>query len=468
MAEGNTPRFGAYDPEADLIDAYGELPIVPTFVDPTVFGLSNRNPGFAIAADNPGVPVILPTTVPTNPNRYLKGVRYDGGGYGDFVPTFENRNPMAPNVPEGVSFSDERGMDPALIGAMLGGSLPFGAGRGLSAASGVPQKQKAASDSADLYRRAMAGDKVAYDPSYVNPRKFVQFSDEPYRPTSYRGEFPDKRIAKEVSRERTMLVPKPGRTTMRDERVAPEMTRRTISHRPLNTFFDEGATPYQSGADFADRRMMEVRARSPFKERVSPAYDKKFYQTGTARGAHSGPVLSDLNLNRQADISRLVNARDLQMMGEGLSGPGSILGTLVGGVSGEIYDETFGEGDTRYMDPSGEQRMAVRQAGAKIPTPSIYYNELAGKIPDSAFKDFDESMANSPAFREDFERFSREADARNREADYAKRFARKMPARAGRQIKEVLADREARLYRELGQELPAVGQLFAFDPYQGY
>tara|TARA_R100000655_G_scaffold94485_1_gene135923 strand:+ start:6640 stop:8037 length:1398 start_codon:yes stop_codon:yes gene_type:complete len=465
MAEGNTPRFGAYDPEADLIDAYGELPIVPTFVDPTVFGLSNRNPGFAIAADNPGVPVILPTTVPTNPGRELKGVRYDGGGYGDFVPTFENRNPMAPNVPEGVSFSDERGMDPALIGAMFGGSLPFGAGTGLSAASGVPQKQKAASDAADLYRRAMAGDKVAYDPSYVNPRKFVQFSDEPYRPTSYRGEFPDKRMAKEVSRERLMMVPKESRinrdsgpntfrhSTMRDERLAPEITKRTGNVRGPD---EESFTPYQSGADFADRRMMEVRARSPFKRRVSPAYDRKLYQTGTARGAHSDPVLADLNLNRQAAINRLVNARNLQMMGEGLSGPGSISGTLAGGVAGEAYDETFGEGDTRYMDPSGEQRMAVRQAGAKIPTPSIYYNELAGQIPDSAFKDFDESMANSPAFREDFERFSREADAK------------KMPARAGRQIKEVLADREARLYRELGQELPAVGPLFAFDPYQGY
>jgi hypothetical protein len=394
MAEGNTPRFGAYDPEADLLDEYGTLPIMPSFVDPTVFGLSGRNPGFAIAADNPGVPVILPTTVPTNPHRYLKGVRYEQpllrvGEY-DPMAVAEGRNPMAPNIPPGVSFADERGMDPALIGAMLGGAAPYGAGRGISASSGLQESQRAAGAAADLYRRGMAGERVAYDPAYINPRKFVQFSDDPYMPTSYRGEFPDKRMMKDVARERTMLVPKPGRATMRDERMAPEVTRRTSSHRPLNTFFDEGATPYQSGADFGDRRMMEVRARSPFKRRNYPAYDKKFYQTGTARGAHSDPVLADLNLNRQAAMNRLVNARELQAMGEGLSGPGSIYGTLGGAVAGEVYDETFGEGDTRYMDPSGAQRMALRERaagkggpGSDLPLPKAFQDAIDNRVQKS-------------------------------------------------------------------------------------
>ena len=411
MAEGNTPRFGAYDPEADLLDKYGTLPIMPSYLDPTVFGLDSRNPGWDIAAQNPGVPVVLPTSVRSSVDfgAGLKGPRYDREivehiehdewpyyetvrSLAPLTPTSiaEGRNPMAPNIPPGVSFADERGMDPALIGAMLGGAAPYGAGKGISAAARVPERQRAADAAADLYRRGMAGERVAYDPAYINPRKFVQFSDEPYRPTSYKGEFPDKRMAKEVTRERTMLVPKPGRVTMRDERVAPEMTRRTISHRPLNTFFDEGATPYQSGADFADRRMMEVRARSPFKERISPAYDKKFYQTGTARGAHSDPVLADLNLRRQAAMNRLVNSMEMQAMGEGLSSPGSILGTLAGGAAGEVYDETFGDGDTRYYDPSGAQRMALREraagkggSGSYFPLPKAFQDAIDSTIQKS-------------------------------------------------------------------------------------
>ena len=231
-------------------------------------------------------------------------------------------------------------------------------------------------------------------------------------------DFPDKRMMKDVTRERTMMVPKPrrpgeetlfsgpGKATNREQRLVPEFTSRMI--KDLNR-----GTVHQSGKDFANRRMVEVNRNAPADFVHSPvAYDKKFYQTGTARGAHSDNAVDILGMNREGALNRLVQSQAQNLRGEGIGSPATaLMGTVLGGTLGEAYDETFGEGDTRYMDPSGEQRMAARQAGAK------------------------------------------------------------MPASAGRAIRQVLEEREQQgpgLYQNLGQELPAVGPLFAFDPYQGY
>ena len=132
------------------------------------------------------------------------------------------------------------------------------------------------------------------------------------------------------------------------------------------------------------------------------------------------------------------------MMGEGLSGPGSIFGTLAGGVAGEAYDETFGEGDTRYMDPSGEQRMAARQAGAKIPA-------NAGRKIKEILLDR-ELFLGAQAGSGDFNRYE----------------PRYMDGVASLPEQSRGIETSPGLYQELGQELPAVGPLFAFDPYQGY
>lgn len=117
-----TPRFGAYDPEADLINAYGQQPLLPSFVDPTLGGYSQRNPGFSIAAQNPGVPVILPMDIPTNPHRELKGVRYERD-YGDLATDFESRSPMV-GIPVEALSSGSRGLDPTVMGAAIGGMTP--------------------------------------------------------------------------------------------------------------------------------------------------------------------------------------------------------------------------------------------------------------------------------------------------------------------------------------------------------
>lgn len=506
MAEGNTPRFGAYDPEADLIDAYGELPIVPTFVDPTAFGLSGRNPGFAIAADNPGVPVILPTTVPTNPHRYLKGVRYDGGGYGDFVPTFENRNPMAPNVPEGVSFSDEKGMDPALIGAMLGGmgkapSIPSrmsqqrqaaDAVRGARAASAEGERRLRATqiEARDAQRQlqnvregrmaegqmGMGRDaRGVIDPSdafYTNPafpgggeavytrRRGLplgfglreplkqkplesihelrmgraKLSPRPYLPRSTKDG--DYRFEEIVTRETPVMVPQPGR-----------------EYTP---------NPYQSEVDFRFGQTKPTRAPVPLgdRSRSSRGYGKQYVQEGAVRGGYDDDVFEaykaaeELALSqnqRAAARSKLLDTRvsdaikDQQLVGDTiLAGP--LMASLAGAAAGEAYDETFGEGDTRYMDPSGEQRMAARQAGAKMPASAS--RQIKKVLEDRELYLGSQASPLASEFRKIDDVPIAPLDA----SQYLVRDVNQTP----------------RMYRELGQELPAVGPLFAFDPYQGY
>lgn len=460
MADGRTPRYGAYDPEADLIDAYGTLPIVPTFVDPTLFGQEQRNPGFSMAAENPGVPVIMPTSVPTNPHREFKGVRFNDAPMrmGQFNPMSqaERRNPMAPNIPEGTSFTDERGMDPALIGAMLGGATPAFVGRGISRMANVPGAQRSADAATDMYARARAGERVVADPAYIPPRRFKQFSDDPYLPMSYMDDFPDKRMMKDVTRERTMMVPKPGRFTTRDERVVPELTRRTITHSPVqyddfgNAYVvpRERAARHQSDRDFANRRMVEITKKAPeaFQQRVPSAYDKKFYQTGTARGAHSDNAVDILGMNREGALNRLVQSQAQNLRGEGIGSPATaLMGTVLGGTLGEAYDETFGEGDTRYMDPSGEQRMAARQAGAKMPA-------SAGRAIRKVLQDR-EQLSLEPQRNMDFP------------PEYQPRY---MDGVVGLPEQSRGIETSPGLYQNLGQELPAVGPLFAFDPYQGY
>jgi len=462
MADGRTPRYGAYDPEADLIDAYGTLPIVPTFVDPTLFGQEQRNPGFSMAAENPGVPVIMPTSVPTNPHREFKGVRFNDAPMrmGQFNPMSqaERRNPMAPNIPEGTSFTDERGMDPALVGAMLGGlakspSIPNRISQQRQAAESVRRAQ-AASDAGQQQFRAtqdrfqaaqkqlqnvregkmaeghlgMRGGPIDPSDAFYTPPKYISGGQAQFKgrlPLGFRLRKPpvDKNAMHEMRMGRARLSPRPyaPRSTDGDYRFEEIVTRETpvMVPKPGREYTPN---PYQSEASFRyDKLPVPLDGRT----RASRGYGKQYMQEGAVRGGYdddlfevykSAEEMASFQRQRAAAQQRLLGARvtdamkNQQLVGDSIM-PGPVLASLGGAVLGETYDETFGEGDTRYMDPSGEQRMAARQAGAK------------------------------------------------------------MPASAGRAIRQVLEEREQQgpgLYQNLGQELPAVGPLFAFDPYQGY
>lgn len=464
MAEGKTPRYGAYDPEADLLDEYGTLPLVPTFVDPTLMGISGRNPGFSIAAENPGTPVILPMDVGTNPHRELKGVRYERD-YGDYSPTFEFNNPMSPNVPGGMTFSEGARSNPALMGAMLGGltsapTIPATLQRQRESAAMVGQAGKAHSRAQDQMLQAQlelenvrkgrtAGGSLGFSsrkpgnpsdefytsPTYISGKEArypgnlplgfglrtppderffrrdfggrTRMSPTPYVPRSTR-EPGDYRFEEIVTRETPMMVPKPGR-----------------EYTP---------NPYQSEASFRFGNGVGV----PFpgdRTRSVPGYGKQYMQEGAIRGGYDDDLFEAYKAAEE--LGRLQRDRAAIQFSDALKNqrsitntvvPGPVLSSMAGATVGEAYGETFGEGDTRYMDPTGEERMELRK---------------------------------------------------------------RMPASAGREIRKVLQAREAsmmpmmppveqtsmqpampveqqvRMYQDLGQQLPAVGPLFAFDPYEG-
>lgn len=64
---------------------------------------------------------------------------------------------------------------------------------------------------------------------------------------------------------------------------------------------------------------------------------------------------------------RVNRAMAMEQAGGTAVGPGSALGTIGGGILGEGYSEAFGEGDTRYYDPSGSERAMLREDYAQYP-----------------------------------------------------------------------------------------------------
>lgn len=371
-----TPRYGAYDPEADLIDAYGVQPLMPSMVDPTMGGYSTRNPGFSIAAENPGVPVILPTTVPTNPNRYMKGARYDSD-YGDFVPTFEARNPMAPNIPMGT-LSDESRSNPALIGAALGGAIPQGVGRGMQAAarSKMPRLKADQAAASQQYERVLSGEPLDYGTSaanqfYQHPRTFDSFrtatvddrllpvnsvprySENYYVPRSSKTPFPDRRFEDVVTKETPMMVPRYGAGA----------DRFGVKYKP-NPY--QSADEYFSGAPITGPP--EAFPNNMYTgKRALPGYKKVFKQEGYTRGGYPDDVAEASRMGYDLANQRVNRAMAMEQAGGTAVGPGSIGGTIGGGLLGELYSETLGEGDTRYYDPSGSERAMLRSEYAQYP-----------------------------------------------------------------------------------------------------
>lgn len=372
-----TPRYGAYDPEADLIDAYGVQPLMPSMVDPTMGGYSTRNPGFSIAADNPGVPVILPTTVPTNPNRYMKGVRYDSD-YGDFVPTFEARNPMAPNIPMDA-LSDESRSNPALIGAALGGAIPQGVGRGMQAAarSKMPRLTRDQAAASQQYERILSGDRLDsatspmnefYRPSYsfdYSPITTVgnkvtsgdasvpQITNRYYVPRSSKGPFPDRRFEDVVTKETPIMLPRYGRGS----------DRFGVKYKP-NPY--QTKEEYYSGAPITGPP--EAFPGNMYTgKRALPGYRKWWMQDGFVRGGYFDDIAEASKMGYDLANQRVNRAMAMEQAGGTAVGPGSIGGTIGGGLLGEGYSETFGEGDTRYYDPSGSERAMLRSNYAQYP-----------------------------------------------------------------------------------------------------
>ena len=521
MADGRTPRYGDYDPEADLLDAYGTLPIVATFVDPTPFGQESVNPGFSMAAENPGVPVIMPTSVKTNPNRFLKGNRFRRGDLtlDNYNPmgSAEYRNPMAPNIPEGVSFADEKGLDPALVGAMLGGlakspSIPARVSQQRQAAEAVRRAQAASSVGQQQFQTAqegleaaqrqlqnvregkMAGGQLGHSahsgPSHFrsvrnreyvpDPSGFTDPSDAFYTPARYisggeeqfKGRLPlgfdlrkppvDKNAIHELRMGRARLSPRTytPRSTDGDYRFEEIVTRETPVMVP-KPGRDYTPNPYQSEVDFRFGQTKPTRAPVPLgdRPRSSRGYGKQYVQEGAIRGGYDDDVFEaykaaeELGLaqrQRAAAQRDLLNARvadalkNQQLVGDSIM-PGPILATIGGAIAGEVYDETFGEGDTRYMDPSGEQRMAARAQHAKMPA-------SAGRAIRKVLQDR-ERLSLEPQRNMDFP------------PEYQPRY---MDGVVGLPEQSRGIETSPGLYQELGQELPAVGPLFAFDPYQGY
>ena len=427
-----------YDPEGHLLEQYGMLPMMPDFVDPTLFGQDQRNPGWSMAARNPGVPVIMPTDVPTNPNRYLKGARYDQAPqFGEYAPTYESRNPMAPNIPPGTEFSSGgMGMDPALMGALAGGLGPASAGGAASrsASMNLDAARRGEAAARGQYSNVMAGNQVPGLGSYQPPRDVRLLAEKRYIPTSYRSEFPDVRFTNRVTKDQPVLIPREG-------------------FNPKDTAFKRFP---QDEAQFAQRRALKSYSDG---NKTYRGYDKRFMQDATQLGGHTDDV-ADMS-RRAFDISK---GKVSDAIGQGaaadtMTGPGALLGSILGGTLGEGYSEVFGEGDTTYSDPTGEQRMKLRE-------------NLDNVTPDQT-EEIGQALLSQIMSGEG------QQEAPPMEAPPAPRA--KMPARLSRGIKDVIQQREMMMqgaqeqpqqsiYSPLGQTPGPQYQspYMATSPYEGY
>jgi hypothetical protein len=65
------PRLGAYDPEADLMAAYGDRPLLPVQINRAPFGVDTARPGWEMARYHQGTVVDAPQSIPTHDPGFM-------------------------------------------------------------------------------------------------------------------------------------------------------------------------------------------------------------------------------------------------------------------------------------------------------------------------------------------------------------------------------------------------------------
>jgi len=402
------PRLGAYDPEADLVNTYGTLPRLPGNIESTPFGLNapagremtGTQPGWAVASQYPGTPVIAP-------QESLRRQSYE-----NVDPTSFQRIPGAGLTEERVPSMMEPGM---VVGGLAGGGGSAGLGAGMRGwgAGGAARAQGPANQAAQRLFDARAAKNVN-SPSLRPPQTV------PPLPPGARDNLGYRIMPDEVylQRARDSGWPLEGRALLKNERgmfdntgvrqMTPEQLAAqrsgTLPYRDPRTYSEVWSSKYiptsykqvpgVRDARFEDlvtneralTRNIRMAKEKPGINRTEgpPPHGGGWEETSAGRG-YRNPGLrvpeaydmtirqagghTDEAMERLAARNRVLQAemaRNQALIGTGkqLGGPllpfSGLASTVVGGVAGLAYDEVFGESGTTYRDPSGKEREGQR------------------------------------------------------------------------------------------------------------
>jgi len=366
------PRLGAYDPEADLINTYGTLPRLPGNIESTPFGLNapagremtGTQPGWAVASQYPGTPVIAP-------QESLRRQSYE-----NVDPTSFQRIPGTALTEERVPSMMEPGM---AVGGLAGGGGSAGLGAGMRGAGrqGLARAEGPAAEAADRLFRARAGEYVG-GPSLRPPQTapgtlpITTMTPVPMRPMTPEqlaaqrsGTLPYTEAMTYSEPWSTKYIPTsykqvPG---VRDARFEEIVTSEVPYTKNIRMYKEnpginrtEGPPPHGGGWE-------ETSAGWGYRNpglRVPEAYEMGIQRAG----GHTDEAMNRLAARNQALQAEMARNQALIGTGKQLGGPllpfSGLAGTVGGGIAGLAYDEVFGQGATTYRDPSGKERKGQR------------------------------------------------------------------------------------------------------------
>tara|TARA_R100000152_G_C6776769_1_gene206126 strand:+ start:826 stop:2268 length:1443 start_codon:yes stop_codon:yes gene_type:complete len=368
------PRLGAYDPEADLVNTYGTLPRLPGNIESTPFGLNapagremtGTQPGWAVASQYPGTPVIAP-------QESLRRQSYE-----NVDPTSFQRIPGTALTEERVPSMMEPGM---AVGGLAGGGGSAGLGAGIRVAGqqGAARVGGPASRAAQNLFDARAGRDVS-GPSLRPPKKPFPEPGQLFDDYGYRM-VPDEVY---LQRARDAGWPLEGRALLKNERgmfantgirqMTPEQLAAqrsgTLPYTEAVTYSEPWSTKYiptsyKQAPGVRDARFQErVIQEAPFNPKPRGRVPEAYEMTIQRAGGHTDEAMERLAARNQALQAEMARNQALIGTGKQLGGPllpfSGLAGTVGGGVAGLAYDEVFGESGTTYQDPSGKEREGQR------------------------------------------------------------------------------------------------------------